>query len=593
MTQIFTPVMRDSLISPYKGKLVNLVVEDEEREELLKQASKLPSIQLSHRSQCDFELLATGAFSPLETFMSEADYFSVLENMRLEDGTLFPIPITLPVGDEAEITIGDEVALRSAKFELLATMKISQIYQWNLKREAEAVCRTNDTSHPLVAEMHSWGKRYISGEIKVLNLPRHHDFQELRLTPFEVREHLKKLGNKTVVAFQTRNPMHRAHEELTKRAAEAIGGNLLIQPVVGKTKPGDVDHYTRVRCYKTLFENYYDGDSTLLSLLPLAMRMAGPREALWHGIIRRNFGASHFIVGRDHASPGVSSDGKPFYDPFEAQELFAKHSAEIGVELCASGELVYLPDKDRYDEAGKLNGNNGNGKQYFISGTEVRNEYLNKGRLLPEWFTRKEVAQILSNVYPPKNKQGFCLWFTGLSGAGKSTIGEILIELLAQYGRHVTVLDGDVVRTHLSKGLGFSKEDRDTNIRRIGFVASEIVRHNGAVICAAISPYQSTRDEIRSMVGDEKFILAYVNTPLEVCEQRDAKGLYAKARRNEIKGFTGIDDPYEIPADADLVLETVGCTPEENARKIVDLLIERDFIESLSRVAVAAKNVTV
>lgn len=579
MTQTFSTARRDSLISPYKGKLVHLLAKNAEREELLKQALKLPSLQLSIRSQCDLELLATGAFSPLDSFMNEADYLSVLENMRLENGTLFPIPVTLPVSDDAKIEIGEKIALRSAKFDLLAVMEISEIYGWNLKREAEAVCRTNDTSHPLVAEMHSWGKRYIAGKIAVLNLPRHHDFEELRLTPSEIREDLKKLGKKSVVAFQTRNPMHRAHEELTKRAAEKIGGALLLQPVVGKTKPGDVDHFTRVRCYKTLFENYYDKDSTALSLLPLAMRMAGPREALWHGIIRRNFGASHFIVGRDHASPGVSSEGKPFYEPFEAQELFEKYGAEIGVGLCASGELVYLPDENRYEEAGKLNGKaDGNGKHFFISGTEVRKDYLNKGRLLPEWFTRREVAQILSNVYPPKNKQGFCIWFTGLSGAGKSTVGEILVELLAQYGRHVSVLDGDVVRTHLSKGLGFSKEDRDTNIRRIGFVASEIVRHNGAVICAAISPYQSTRDEVRSLVGDGKFILVYVNTPLEVCEQRDVKGLYAKARRKEIKEFTGIDDPYEIPRDADLVLETVKNSPEENARRIIEFLENEEFI---------------
>ena len=577
MTKTYTPESWELLIPPYKGQLVNLLAEGAEREELIAHASKLPSIQLSFRSQCDLELMATGAFSPLDSFMGREDYLSVLDGMRLANGTLFPIPITLPVSDDAPVSAGGEIALRSAKFELLAVMKVSEIFDWDLEREAEAVCGTTDTSHPLVAEMHSWGKRYISGEIKVLSLPGHHDFTELRMTPSETRAMLKELGSANVVAFQTRNPMHRAHEELTKRAAEKIGGTLLLQPVVGKTKPGDVDHYTRVRCYKALFDNYYDKNSTLLSLLSLAMRMAGPREALWHAIIRRNYGANHFIIGRDHASPGTSSDGTPFYGPYDAQNLVEKYSDEIGVKLCLSSEMVYLPEENRYEETGRLNGG---GKTLFISGTQVRQDYLNKGRLLPEWYTRKEVAQILSAVYPPKNKQGFCIWFTGLSGAGKSTIGEILIELLAQYGRQASVLDGDVVRTHLSKGLGFSKEDRDTNIRRIGFVASEIVRHNGAVISAAISPYQSTRDEIRNMVGNGKFILVYVNTSLEVCEQRDTKGLYAKARRNELKGFTGIDDPYEEPSDADIVLETTDSSPEENARRILEFLIEKGFVDS-------------
>ena len=576
MTQTHTAISKELLISPYGGKLVNLITENDEQDELTKKAGTLPSIQLSLRSQCDLEMLATGAFSPLDTFMNEADYLSVLEKMRLANGILFPIPITLPIDDEVKVEVGDEVALRSAKFELLAVMKVTEIYNWDLDHEAKSVAGTNDTSHPLVAEMHSWGKRYISGSIKVINLPRNHDFKELRLNPAEARKQLTKLGNTNVVAFQTRNPMHRAHEELTKRAAAKIDGTLLLQPVVGKTKPGDVDHYTRVRCYKALFDNYYDKNSTVLSLLPLAMRMAGPREALWHAIIRRNFGANHFIIGRDHASPGKASDGTPFYGAYDAQELVGKHSEEIGVDLQLSSEVVYLPDEDRFEEVDKLNGGQ---KTLFISGTQVRDEYLNKGKLLPEWYSRREVAQILSNMYPPKDKQGFCIWFTGLSGAGKSTIAEVLIDLLAAHGRQISTLDGDVVRTHLTKGLGFSKEDRDTNVRRIGFVASEIVKHNGAVMCAAISPYQSTRDEILNMVGDDKFILVHVNTPLEVCEQRDTKGLYAKARSGELKEFTGIDDPYEVPLNPDLSLGTTEKNPEENAQMIINYLCEQGFIE--------------
>jgi sulfate adenylyltransferase len=574
MTQLKS-LEKELLIPPCGGRLVDLRAESGERDELIEMSVKLPSIQLSLRSQCDLELMATGAFSPLASFMGEEDYLPVLREMRLKNQALFPIPVTLPINDDIDVKIGDYVALRSAKFDLLGVMKITEIFGWDLNREAEAVAGTRDTSHPLVAEMHSWGKRCITGEIKIIEMPKNHDFKELRMTPAEVRERLSTLGNANVVAFQTRNPMHRAHEELTKRAAENVNGTLLLQPVVGKTKPGDVDHYTRVRCYKALFENYYDKDSTILSLLPLAMRMAGPREALWHAIIRRNFGANHFIIGRDHASPGTASDGTPFYGPYDAQKLVSEYSEELGVGLHLSSELVYLPKEDRYEEVGRLNGNR---DTMFISGTQVRNDYLNKGKLLPEWYTRREVAQILSSVYPPKNRQGFCIWFTGLSGAGKSTIAEVLIDLLAECGRQITSLDGDVVRTHLTKGLGFSKEDRDTNIRRIGFVASEIVKHKGAVMCAAISPYQSTRDEVRNMMGADKFILVYVNTSLEVCERRDTKGLYAKARRREIKGFTGIDDPYEAPLDADLVLDTVGCSPEENARRIIDFLADRGFI---------------
>jgi sulfate adenylyltransferase len=380
-----------------------------------------------------------------------------------------------------------------------------------------------------------------------------------------------------VVAFQTRNPMHRSHEELTKRAAEQIGGALLIHPVVGLTKPGDVDHYTRVRSYRALVERHYDARRTLLSLLPLAMRMAGPREALWHALIRRNFGASHFIVGRDHAGPGKDSAGKPFFGPYDAQALVARHAAEIGVQMVPFHELVYLPDEDRYEEADRVPEG---GKLLQLSGTQVRDEYLAKGRPLPEWFTRAETAAILAEMHPPAHERGFCVWFTGLSGAGKSATAEALTTLLLERGRQVTLLDGDVVRTHLSRGLGFSREDRDTNIRRIGFVAAEIARHSGAVLCAAISPYRATRSECRSMVGAEQFFEIFVDTPLEVCEQRDSKGLYAKARRGELKGFTGIDDPYEPPRNPELVLDTTSQTVEENARRILALLTARGFLRT-------------
>lgn len=563
------------LIPPCGGRLVNLLVAPEEAEALRDHAQRLPSVQLSERAVCDLELLAVGGFSPLDRFMGREDYRRVLEEMRLSSGHIFPIPITLPVDPTPEIRLDREVALRSPKNELLAIMTVEEIYEWDRDEAAQKVFGTLDLRHPLVAEMHRWGPLNVSGMLRVLQLPRHYDFKELRLTPAETRQRLAAFGRRNVVAFQTRNPLHRVHEELTKRAVQEVDGVLLLHPVVGMTKPGDVDHYTRVRTYKAMARRYYDPDRVLLALLPLAMRLAGPREALWHAVIRRNYGANYLIVGRDHASPGVDSKGQPFYNPYEAQELVARYSEELGVGMIPFRELVYLPEEGRYEEVSKVPTHR---RTTSISGTQVREEYLNNGRKLPEWFTRPEVAEILAEVYPPRHRQGVCVWFTGLPCSGKSTTAEILTILLQEHGRQVTLLDGDVVRTHLSKGLGFSKEDRDTNVRRVGFVASEIVRHGGVVICAMVSPYRSTRNEVRNMVGRDRFVEVFVDTPLEVCEQRDTKGLYARARRGEIKGFTGIDDPYEPPRHPEIRLDTVARTAEENARWILEYLIERGFV---------------
>src|SRR5579863_832216 len=521
------------LITPYGGRLVDLLAETEERTDLARRSGELASIQLTARSLCDLELLATGAFSPLDRFMGRADYHRVLDEMRLADGTLFSIPLTLRVSELKGIQEGQEIALRSSKNNLIAWMRVEEIFEADNNEEAVKVFATSDEKHPLVAEMRTWGRFCLSGQLKVVELPKHYDFPELRRTPAQIRSLLSGMGNPNVVAFQTRNPMHRAHEELTKRAAEQAQANLLLHPVVGMTKPGDVDHYTRVRVYKTLVDNYYDPNTTVLSLLPLAMRMGGPREVIWHAIIRRNHGANHFVLGRDHAGPGKDSKGKPFYGPYEAQELLAKHSEEIGVRMLPFDEMIYLADEDRYEQVSAVPPSR---RVLSISGTEVREKYLAKGKSLPEWFTRKETAGILASAYPPLHKQGFCIWFTGLPSAGKSTIAEILTVMLMRYGKQITVLDGDVVRTHLSKGLGFSPEDRDTNILRIGFVAAEITRHHGAVICAAVSPYRATRNQVRAMMREGAFIEVFVDSPVEVCEQRDVKGFYARARAGELKG---------------------------------------------------------
>jgi sulfate adenylyltransferase len=567
-----------SLIAPYGGELVNLFVTGDEYADLVEKSRRLPAVQISSRAKCDLELLATGAFTPLDRFMGKADYERVLAEMRLENGLLFPIPVTLPVDKNALSGGSDEIVLVDSHNQTIAIMQIEEVYPWDLQMEARMVLGTTDPRHPLISEMAHWGDVYVSGALKVLSIPTNFDFQEIRLTPAQVRQQLAKMGNEKVVAFQTRNPMHRIHEELTKRAAEAVSGSLLIHPVVGMTKPGDVDHYTRVRSYRALVDNYYDRNRTLLSLLPLAMRMAGPREALWHAIIRRNYGATHFIIGRDHAGPGIDSHGKPFYGPYDAQILLEQYSDELGVQPVEFKELAYLADEDRYEEQDKVP----DGAEVLkISGTQVRDDYLAKGISLPEWFTRKETADILQQMYPPRHKQGFCIWFTGLSGSGKSTTAEVLTTLILERGRQITVLDGDVVRTHLSKGLGFSKDDRDTNILRIGFVAGEITRHGGCVICAAISPYRSARNEVRKMVGTDHFIEVFVDTPIGVCEERDKKGLYDRARRGLITGFTGVDDPYEAPVDPEVTLDTVNSTVEDNARSIIAFLEEKGFLQQV------------
>ena len=561
------------LIPPCGGRLVNLLVSDGKRSVMVEKAKNLPSIQISSRSVCDLELLAVGAFSPLDRFMGEKDYKTVLKDMRLANGTLFPIPVTLPVQDTKDLEPGKEIVLRSPTNEMLAIMQFEDLFEWNLEEEASSVLGTTDSRHPLVAEMHTWGKYYITGPVTMFNPPRYYDFPELRKTPFEVRNILQGMGYRNVVAFSPRHPMHRPHEELTKRTIEEVNGSLLIDPVVGMTHVGDADYYTRVRCYKALAERHFDPDRTLLSLIPLATRMAGPRAGVWHGIVNRNYGVSHYIMGKDRIGPSSESQNNHFYDTREVQKLFKEHEREIGVQMIPFQELVYSPEAKTYAVP-----------ERFIREPDPTAppksvyESLSPGKRLPDWFTRPEVAHILQEVYPPKSKQGFCIWLTGLPSAGKSTIADILAPRLRAMGKKVTLLDGDVVRTHLTKGLGFSKEDRITNILRVGFVAKEIVKHSGAVICALISPYQTARDEVRAMVGDENFIEVFIDTPVSVCEVRDVKGMYTQAKQGMIKGFTGVDDDYEPPRCPEVCINTVAMTPVESALQIIRVLIEKGFL---------------
>jgi sulfate adenylyltransferase len=570
-----------ALITPYGGRLVDLVACAADRAALIEKAKHLPSVQISARSACDLELLAVGAFSPLDRFLTEKDYCSVLADMRLANGVLFPIPLTLPVESADGLEIGRELVLRSPTNEMLAVMRLDEVYPWDLEEEAAAVLGTTDSRHPLVSEMHSWGRFCLSGPLTVLHLALHKDFPDLRKTPVEVRSILAAMGRENVIAYQPRHPMHRAHEAFTKETASKIDGSLLIHPAVGITTYGEMEDYTRIRCYKTLTENYFDRGRTLLNVFPLAVRMAGPRAGLWHGIINRNYGVNHLIIGRDPHSLSMISPKNAFYDSRDVQQLFLRLEAEIGVRMIPHKEMVYLPQSKRYEESSCV----ARAKEEYIrvSARTVIEDSLFLGTRLPEWFTHPEISQILYDANPARSRQGFCVWLTGLPSSGKSTIAEILMPRLMAKGRRVTLLDGDVVRTHLTKGLGFNKEDRVTNILRVGFVASEVVRHEGVAICALISPYAHARDQVRSMVGRERFIEVFVDTPVSICEQRDVKGMYTQAKRGTIKGFTGVDDAYEPPLSPDLRINTASMTPDESAHLIIEELVQRDFLSREGR----------
>jgi sulfate adenylyltransferase len=563
---------------PHGGTLRNLYPDPTAAAQARTNARDLPSWDLTARQLCDTELLLNGAFSPLEGFLTRAAYDGVLEAMRLPDDLLWPIPVNLDVTEEfvAGIKVGDTIALRDPEGVLIATLAISDLWRPDLAAEAESVFGTSDASHPGVEHLlRRTNPVYLGGRLSGVEAPTHYDFRALRHSPAELRALFTKLGWRKVVAFQTRNPMHRAHQELTFRAAREHEANLLIHPVVGLTMPGDVDHYTRVRCYEALLREYPE-QTTLLSLLNLAMRMAGPREALWHAIIRKNYGCTHFIVGRDHASPGRDSKGRPYYGAYAAQELIAEHEHELDITMVPFREMVYVEDLAQHLPVDETREGQ---KTLSISGTELRRR-LEQGLEIPEWFSYPGVVAELRKAFPPRHQQGFTVFFTGLSGAGKSTIAHALAAKLAEIGtRRITLLDGDIVRKKLSSELGFSRAHRDLNIERIGYVASEITRNGGAAICAPIAPYAATRQKVRRLIEPlGGFLEVFVDTPLEVCEQRDRKGLYAKARAGIIREFTGISDPYEAPADPEVRIDTLELSPDLAAHRILVKLESMGFI---------------
>ncbi|WP_299839987.1 bifunctional sulfate adenylyltransferase/adenylylsulfate kinase [uncultured Jannaschia sp.] len=560
-----------SLTTPNLTPIPELYVSYDSAQKLKAEAADLVSWDMTPRQICDLELLMNGGFNPLKGFLGQSDYESVVETMRLADGALWPMPITLDVSEAFAETIaeGQDIALRDQEGVILAMLSVTDIYRPDKAREAEMVYGADDLAHPAVNYLHNnAGPVYVGGAITGIQPPVHYDFRARRDTPNELRAYFRKLGWRRIVAFQTRNPLHRAHQELTFRAAREAQANLLIHPVVGLTKPGDVDHFTRVRCYEAVLDKY-PGSTTTMSLLNLAMRMAGPREAVWHGIIRRNHGCTHMIVGRDHAGPGKNSAGEDFYGPYNAQELFREHQEEIGLEMVDFKHMVYVQERAQYEPADEI-ADRDDVTILNISGTELRRR-LREGLEIPEWFSFPEVVQELRRTSPPRSNQGFTVFFTGLSGSGKSTIANaIMVKLMEMGGRPVTLLDGDVVRKHLSSELGFSKEHRDINIKRIGYVASEITKNGGIAICAPIAPYTATRRAVREMVeAYGAFVEVYVATSVEECERRDRKGLYKMAREGKIKEFTGISDPYEAPVNAELVVDTEGYEVDNCAQQVL------------------------
>ncbi|MEA2059368.1 MAG: bifunctional sulfate adenylyltransferase/adenylylsulfate kinase [Thermodesulfobacteriota bacterium] len=558
--------------------LVDLLADPDRGALLKKLSSKMPDVILNERQICDFELLVTGVYTPLEGFMKQVDYEAVLDRMRLESGELWPVPICLDIPENlaSAIETGQSVALRDPEGFLLGVMHVEDCWQLDIEKEAFSLYGTDDKKHPGVNYLYNRsGKYYIGGKIEALNFPIHSDFRQIRRTPREVRSIFSRLGWKRVVGFHSRQPLHRPQFEMTVQAMRKARANLLLLPVAGVTRPGDFDHYTRMRCYRKVAE-HYPPDSFVLNLLPLAMRMAGPRDALLHLIIGKNFGCTHFVIGHEHASPGKNSKGEPFYKFNDATRIARKAAEETGVEVVTFEQMVYLPFEDEYRIAGEIQPGQ---ESIFLSGTDIQRR-IRAGKNVPDWATFPEVAQELRKSYPPPSGQGLTVFLTGLSGAGKSTIAKVLYSRFMEMGvRPVTLLDGDIVRRNLSSELNFSKEHRDINVRRIGFVAAEITKNRGVAICAPIAPYEKTRSEIRAAIEDYGgFFEVHVSTPIAECEKRDRKGMYAKARAGLLKGFTGVDDPYEAPEKPELRIDTTDLSPDEAAQEILLYIGQKGFL---------------
>ena len=560
------------MIDPHGNKLVSFHLPKGEVEEYSELSNTISSLTLSLKQQCDLEMILNGAFSPLLTFNNQKDYEEILLNNKLLNGVIWPIPIVLDVPNDflKALDKNEHISLRNAEGFLLAILKVREFWSPNKKDEANSIFKTIDENHPGVDYLFNHtNSNYISGELVPIQSNKYFDFTHLRKSPQEVRDLFRSKRWQDVIAFQTRNPMHRAHFELTRLAMEQHNAKLLIHPVIGISKPGDIDHFTRVKCYQHIIKHYPE-NSVELSLINLAMRMAGPKEALWHAIIRKNYGCNYIIIGRDHAGPGVDAKGKPYYQPYDAQELISQYQEELEIKMVPFQEMVFAKNKRNYLPLDQIKEEE---QIETLSGTQFK-ELLKQRTEIPNWYSFPEVVHELRRRYPKLHNQGLTVFFTGLSGAGKSTLANALMyKLMEMEDRPITLLDGDIVRQHLSSELGFSKEDRDIHVKRIGYVASEITKHGGVAICAPIAPYSNTRKTVRNMIDEVgSFVEIHVSTPLSVCEERDVKGLYKRARAGKILDFTGVSDPYEEPQNPEITIDTSDISVEESSAIIIDKL---------------------
>ncbi len=571
--------------------VVNLMVNPEQAEELKRASVEFPSIDLDHRQTCDLELLLNGGYSPLRGFMGRADYDSVLKDMRLANGAFWPMPIMLDIDAKtaASLNPGMRVALRDLEGFMLAVLTVSDT--WEADRSAEISAKVTGLTQS--ARTH-----YLGGGLQGLAQPVRHDYASLWLTPQALRDFFIRHGWQRVAAFKTQRALHRAEHDFTQQAAAEHQASLLISPIMSTIRSDTLDYHNQMRCYQAVMP-HYPASTTTLALLPLTLRgavssgirppwmaevskmqehffdlplvtlalpcAAGVRELLWHAMVYRNHGCTHLIIDQRDLPDGTDLDG--------LRSGFAAFQKEIGVELIMMPPLVYVEDraqhmpKDKVPEGARV---------IDFSGVELRRR-LTEGLEIPPWFSYAGVLQALRQAQPARSQRGFTIFFTGLSGAGKSTIAKaLMIKLLEMGGRNVTLLDGDVVRKHLSSELGFSKEHRDINVRRIGYVASEITKHGGIAICAPIAPYTAMRRAVREMIEPlGGFFETYICTSIEVCEGRDRKGLYAKARAGLVKEFTGISDPYEVPEHPEVMLDTSVLSVDEAVQQIL-LRLERD-----------------
>jgi sulfate adenylyltransferase len=518
-------------------------------------------ITLDERNLNDLEMFFLGAFDPLQGYNTFENFNSIVTHGCLEDGTIWPIPFVLPVPECLLTKNNNSVSTHSNVFlnvrdvlgTIVARVSVVDCYKVNIDVYGQLLLETSDTNHPFMDYLHNNHRDsvYVGGNITPICPIKHFDFIQYRQNTKQVKDMIRHDHWDAVIGFQTRNPMHKSHFELTRQAVSEVQKELetsntssarvllLITPSCGVTQPGDIDSATRIRCYQKILPYYKDlyNIDVKLVVLPLTMRMAGPKEALWHALIRQNFGCTHFIIGRDHAGPScLQKNGKSFYEPYAAHALLKSFATKLKIIPILSMNMVYVPDKKQYVQENLLPPN---ASYEQLSGTKFRTALQNR-EPIPEWFSFPTVLEELKKVYHPRYQQGFCIYFTGLPCSGKSTLAKAVsarLEERESENRHVSILDADIVRLHLSRGLGYSKQDRSVNVQRIGYVASLITYHYGIVLVANIAPYAADRLSNRRLITNAGggYIEVYVSTPLSICQTRDVKQHYKNARLGVLK----------------------------------------------------------